>query len=314
MRQIYGIGETVYDIIFKNNQPQTAVPGGSTFNAMISLGRCGLHPVMASEIGDDHVGQIIQDFMRENGVSTDLVTINQGTKTHISLAFLNEQNDAQYQFYKDHASAKFEPKYPEFHENDIVVFGSFFAINPVIRDYTRTFLQRAHDAGSILYYDINFRKNHIADLPVTRDNIIENMKLATVVRGSLEDFGFLYGLDIDDEKNTPLYIYKKYIEEVCPVFICTNGGKAVEVFAPNFHGVYPVKPIETVSTIGAGDNFNAGFAFSLYKKELRLDEIKNIAKPQWDEIVATCQAFSSEVCQSFNNYVSKEFAEVYKGL
>ena len=42
MRKVIGIGETVLDIIFKNNQPQRAVPGGSAFNAIISLGRAGV--------------------------------------------------------------------------------------------------------------------------------------------------------------------------------------------------------------------------------------------------------------------------------
>ena len=38
-RMIAGIGETVLDILFRNGQPQAAVPGGSVFNAMVSLGR-----------------------------------------------------------------------------------------------------------------------------------------------------------------------------------------------------------------------------------------------------------------------------------
>lgn len=37
MRKIIGIGETVLDIIFKNNKPIEAAPGGSTFNAITSL-------------------------------------------------------------------------------------------------------------------------------------------------------------------------------------------------------------------------------------------------------------------------------------
>ena len=32
MRKVIGIGETILDIIFRNNRPHTAVPGGSTFN------------------------------------------------------------------------------------------------------------------------------------------------------------------------------------------------------------------------------------------------------------------------------------------
>lgn len=41
MRKVIGIGETLLDIIFKDNTPMEAVPGGSTFNAIVSLGRVG---------------------------------------------------------------------------------------------------------------------------------------------------------------------------------------------------------------------------------------------------------------------------------
>ena len=46
MRKVIGIGETVLDIIFRNEQPINAVPGGSAFNAMISLGRCGVNSTL----------------------------------------------------------------------------------------------------------------------------------------------------------------------------------------------------------------------------------------------------------------------------
>lgn len=49
MRKIIGIGETILDIIFRNNQPSHAVPGGSTFNTLISLGRLGVPATFISE-------------------------------------------------------------------------------------------------------------------------------------------------------------------------------------------------------------------------------------------------------------------------
>ena len=64
-QSIIGIGETVLDIVFKENQPQAAVPGGSTFNAMISLGRTAgrqnpdLKLLMITQIGDDAVADIV---------------------------------------------------------------------------------------------------------------------------------------------------------------------------------------------------------------------------------------------------------------
>ena len=53
MRKVIGIGETVLDIIFKNGKPIEAVPGGSSFNAVISLGRSGVNASFISEAGND---------------------------------------------------------------------------------------------------------------------------------------------------------------------------------------------------------------------------------------------------------------------
>jgi len=39
MRTVYGLGETVLDIIFKNRQPVSAKAGGSVLNALVSLAR-----------------------------------------------------------------------------------------------------------------------------------------------------------------------------------------------------------------------------------------------------------------------------------
>ena len=70
MRKVIGIGETILDILFKDSQPTAAVPGGSVFNGIISLGRLGVNVTFISETGNDKVGDIILKFMRENGVST----------------------------------------------------------------------------------------------------------------------------------------------------------------------------------------------------------------------------------------------------
>ena len=53
MRKVIGIGETMLDIIFKNGKPIEAVPGGSTFNGIVSLGRAGVKTVFVSETGNE---------------------------------------------------------------------------------------------------------------------------------------------------------------------------------------------------------------------------------------------------------------------
>lgn len=287
-KRVIGIGETVLDILFKNDQPQKAVPGGSTFNSIVSLGRAGMPCAMVTEVGGDHVGDMICNFLVDNGVSSEYVCRHRQVKSHITLAFLDENNDAQYLFYKDHASMCLDGKLPLISEDDVVVFGSFFAINPAIRHVVEGLLRAAREAGAWLYYDVNFRKNHIAELPEVMANIEENMRLADVVRGSMEDFEYMFGLQDGDA------IYER-VSRFCRTLILTDGARSIRVFTADGCETYPVKAIETVSTVGAGDNFNAGYIYAMLKG---LDSQA--------ERVEMAQRWSQDVCRQFGNNISDE--------
>ena len=293
-QRVIGIGETVLDILFKDDQPQKAVPGGSTFNSIVSLGRAGVPCVMVTEVGGGHVGDLICNYLKENGVSTEYVCRHEQVKSHISLAFLDENNDAQYVFYKDHASVSLDGKLPEIGANDVVLFGSFFAINPVIRPVVGGLLNAAREAGAWLYYDVNFRKPHIADLPKVMSNIEENMRLADVVRGSMEDFGYLYGLH--DGKA----IYER-VHSLCSTLILTDGARTIRVYTPEGCETYPVQEIETVSTVGAGDNFNAGYIYAMLK-----------GMDDQSSRIAMAQCWSRDVCRQLGNNISDELVAVFK--
>lgn len=290
IHRVIGIGETVLDILFKNDQPQKAVPGGSTFNSIVSLGRAGVPCAMVTETGGDHIGDMICRFLEENGVSPEYVCRHRGTKSHITLAFLNEHNDAQYEFYKDHATDLLDNTLPVVNKEDVVLFGSFFAINPVIRPVVGAFLRGAREAGAWLYYDVNFRKNHIADLPQVMPNIEENMRLADVVRGSMEDFDYLFGLQDSDA------IYAR-VSRYCGRLILTNGARTIRIYTPEGCETYPVAAIETVSTVGAGDNFNAGYIYA------KMQGIDDLAKR-----VEMAQRWSQDVCRQIGNNISDQLA------
>ena len=286
--RVIGIGETVLDILFKDDQPQKAVPGGSTFNSIVSLGRAGVPCIMVTEVGGDHIGDIICRFLVENGVSSEFVCRHEGVKSHITLAFLDEHNDAQYVFYKDHASVALDGKLPQIQHDDVVLFGSFFAINPAIRPAVSSMLHNARKAGAWLYYDINFRKTHIPDIPDVMANIEENMRLADVVRGSMEDFNYLYGLH-DGEA-----IYKR-VSQFCSTLILTDGARSIRVFTPDSCETYPVQAIETVSTVGAGDNFNAGYIYAMIK-----------GLEDQTSRIEMAQRWSQDVCRQIGNNISDE--------
>ena len=185
-------------------------------------------------------------------------------------------------------------KLPKITKDDVVLFGSFFAINPAIRPVVGGLLRSAHEAGAWLYYDVNFRKNHIADLPDVKDNIEENMTLADVVRGSMDDFWYLYALADAEE------IYS-CVSRHCRKLILTDGAKPIRVFTPEGCETFPVQPVETVSTVGAGDNFNAGYIFAMMQGlEKESDRIE------------VAQRWSQDVCRQIGNNISDELVTELK--
>lgn len=308
MRKVIGIGETVLDIIFKNDQPIGAVPGGSVFNGIISLGRAGVNATFISEAGNDRVGCNIIGFLKENGVNADNINVYPNSKSPISLAFLNENNDAEYVFYKDHPHDRLDFSYPDIERDDVVMFGSYYAVNPVIRPQVVGFLEYARSRGAILYYDVNFRASHRDEVMKLTPNILENLEYADIVRGSGEDFEVMF------RKTDPDNVYRSEIAFYTKKFIYTQGTKPVELRADGgLKKQYPVIETDTVSTIGAGDNFNAGFVYGLIRYGITRDTIDTgLTEQQWDNVISCAQMFSANCCQSINNSIDKEFGEKMK--
>lgn len=305
MRKVIGIGETMLDIIFKNGKPIEAVPGGSTFNGIVSLGRAGVKTVFVSETGNDRVGEYVRDFLRDNNVDTSAINVFQETKSPVSLAFLDKDNNADYIFYRDQKHDHMDFAYPDIQKDDIVVFGSFYAVNPALRPQVSGLLEYARQRGAIIYYDVNFRKAHQADVMKVTPNLIDNLEYADIVRGSKEDFEVLY------KKDSAERVYRAETSFYCKRFIYTDGPNPVSVFSNNgFHKEYAMPKTETVSTIGAGDNFNAGFIYDMIKYGVTRDDVEQgLSEEVWDKLIATATAFSADCCKDIFNYISKEFGQ-----
>jgi fructokinase len=305
MRNIYTIGETVLDILFKGNQPFTAKAGGASLNTSVTLGRLGLPVKFIGEYGLDEVGNFIDNFLKQNNVSTEYVYRYYDGKSALALAFLNEDNDASYDFYKIYPSKRLDIEFPQIGKNDIVLFGSFYAITPEVRVKLLKFIIDAKKRDAIIIYDPNFRKQHIHNLPQLKPMIKENISYATIVRGSHEDFSFIYGARTVEETY-------KFFGEKPPCLLYTFSTKGVYLKTPAYNEKFEVRRITPKSTIGAGDNFNAGIIYSIFKNNISYDDLQNLNLGIWKDIVETAVDFATHVCENYDNYISEEFSVKYK--
>jgi len=302
MPTIFTIGETILDIIFENGQPVAAKAGGSMLNSAVSLGRCGLKVEMLTELGNDQVGELVKDFLNDNGVGTLYLKPTEGFKTPVSLAFLDEKGNAQYSFYKQYPNSRAllpltVSRWPLAVEGDVVLFGSFYSLDAAIREEIVSFVKEAKRCGAIVLYDPNIRKNHLVDIKKLMPLVEENISLADITRGSDEDFENLFGLN-DGEA-----VYARVKSLIGKHLIRTCGSRGAELYAVDYRLHLPAPEIKVVSTIGAGDSFNAGIIFGLVKKEVTAKGLEKLDPDDWQEIMEYGIRFATEVCCSYDNYI-----------
>ena len=185
------------------------------------------------------------------------------------------------------------------------MFGSFYALNPGIRPRVRELLEKAEGAGATIVYDPNFRSTHLPE----RDDLVpvirENLGYATLVRASDEDLLNIFDTDNPDaawEKVAPL----------SDALVYTANADGVYLRTPSLSFHMEVERIEPVSTIGAGDTFNAGLLYGIWKKGYGREQIKMLNKNQWVEILTIAIQFSREVCLSYDNYLPLAYANHFK--
>lgn len=299
-RRIFGIGEILLDIIFKDDMPVAAKPGGSVFNAMVSLARTGEEVHFISELGNDQTGELITRFMVANGMTTQHLNRYPTGNSPLAMAFLNHNNNATYDFYKNYPPSRSLGPLPDFMEDDLLLFGSFYAINNEVAHLVKEMVTKARQQGALVLYDPNIRKNH-SNMPDLQRRTAENMTLAHVVRGSDEDFATLLNI------TNPHAVYQK-VKNDCPHLIITQNANGVHLFSPTYTEHFETLPLDPISTIGAGDNFNAGILKAFINMDVKVNNLSTLNKNEWGKIINHGQAYARQVCLTLDNYVPQGFS------
>ena len=127
------------------------------------------------------------------------------------------------------------------------------------------------------------------------------MSLATVVRASDEDLEIIFGA----KNSAEAY---EAVSPLCDTLIYTSSSDAVYLKTPHTSLTLPTRKIEPVSTIGAGDTFNAGIAYGLHKQRIRKESLLSVTDDTWQQLIGYGIDFATEVCLSYENYISSGFA------
>jgi fructokinase len=120
-----------------------------------------------------------------------------------------------------------------------------------------------------------------------------------VIRGSDEDFKLVFGIE------DPVEIRDRF-DLGSKLFLYTRNADGVHVIHDTEELEVPAESIEPLSTIGAGDNFNAGIVHFLLENGVR--RMDRLTRKDLLNMAGTGVRFASHVCMQFDNYISRDFA------
>ena len=302
MRHIIGIGEAHYTIVFKDCQPERGYPDGFVFNSLVSLGRAGLNPAFITEVGNDEIGNLIIDFLKDNNVNIDNIYRYYEGNTALTIHIADNEKIDRKSEYLSYPEERLDMVWPRIDSDDIILFGSYFSIDNKIRKNLTDIITYASERKSLIIYDVDYDKSHAKEAVWFMPSIIENLEFADIVRGNSGDFFNIYKESDFDR------IYVNHIKFYCKIFICLDGIRGVYLNTDLYKRYYTFNLTEEYNLKMIDEAFNAGLIYGLVLHKIGRDSLETLDPVVWDSIIDCGIEFVNNICKSGSHYISEEFA------
>jgi len=223
-------------------------------NVAVGLGRLGLDVTLATAIGDDTYGALI-----ESHLATAAVTLGAGSRgfglTSSAVAHLASDGSATYDF-----ELTWDPGLiPAPDGVNAVHTGSIAAtLAPGADDVEMLLRELAPSA--IVSVDPNIRPALLPDHEDVSRRVDRLVGLADIVKVSDEDLAWL---SPDEPAET---IAERWLEAGPAIVVVTRGGGGSMAFARSGRIDVPAAPATVVDTVGAGDSYMSGLLFGLHRE------------------------------------------------
>jgi len=270
--------------------------GGGEYNVAYALSRYGMRTGWISRLVDNPLGQFIKNHARTSGmdvseavwvpydgvgradrIGLNFTEVGIGVRAsvtmydrgHTAVAHM-KAGDVEWQRIFGTRGARW------FHTG-----GIFTALSDSCADVALESMKAAHDAGTIVSYDLNFRSK----LWSSKKAIEVTKKLVPyvdVLIGNEEDFQKVLGFEVEgtDEhlKKLPIEGYKKTVEKVVATYPhiravgttlrevvsgLVNNWSAIMIYDGQFYHSRRYENLEIEDRVGGGDGFCSGFVYGL---------------------------------------------------
>ena len=172
-----------------SSSPVASHPGGRILNAAASLGSLGYEVSMVGECARDAVGDIVVDFLESCNVNTRSIDRYTEGVTPTTLRF--KQADTPIAYYR-YPTESFDVVWPRIDADDIVIFGSYFALDSRVRSRLLEIINYAVERKAIIVYLPGISTTEVPRITKVMPAILENFELADIVISRTDDLHAIY--------------------------------------------------------------------------------------------------------------------------
>ena len=301
MSNVIAIGQAALALNYKGGNV-TPYVGGRIANMAASLGVAGLDVDYVSECGNDAIGDVIVDFFKKNNVETKSIDRFIDGQSQMTLHFFNENGEEKVSDYVNYPKTRFNVLWPTINKNDIVVFGSFFALDESVHQQLIELLTFARERKAIIVYLPGFNPRLCSRITRVMPAILENLELSDIVIAREMDMENIFNVKTAQEA------YDKHISFYCKNFVFVNRNFDVSMHLNNQCISYTNNSQE--HPIGWNAAFCAGLIYGISSQNITLDDLKE--GTNLDKASKFALDFANKGLSNHSNVVSKEFINSLK--
>lgn len=251
MVKVVGIGASVFDILMtmdafpredtKLRGEETKFQcGGPCATAMVAISKLGESACYMGTVGDDMYGTFVKSELNRYGVNTNCVKVNPGLTFH-SVVLLNLSNGSRTCVWNRGQAAA-----PVAEDVDLEILkgAQYLHLDGNQLDCAIYAAKKAREFGVIVSLDAGGTYPGIEELLPLVDVLIPSEEFAKKISGC------------DRTEDAAKVLEEKYHPQI---LVITQGSKGGLIWENGRAVRYPVFPVKTIDSNGAGDTFHGAF-------------------------------------------------------
>ncbi|GAB6137535.1 carbohydrate kinase family protein [Halanaerobaculum tunisiense] len=274
MSGVITLGEALIDFtpLDEDNMKFKKNPGGAPANVAVGLSCLGVETSFVGKVGDDVLGNFLQQTLTDKGVNTSEMLLTTEARTGLTFVTLDDQGDRNFDFYIDPSADRFlreEEINPDiFSEPKIFHFGSISLIDEPARSAIKQAVKLAQENDLVVSYDPNLRMNLWDTAQDAKAGIISMLGETDILKISEEELEFITGT-----QEVEVGAQELQEEYDIPLIYVTFGSQGAYYYYQGTIEFIPAMEVETVDTTGAGDAFVSGILYNINQTDKDLREL-----------------------------------------